>query len=83
MIRLLISSVRAALRSRPQRGRLYPRVAPANPLPKNAATFGRSPLDSHLYGLAMIGLYFSAFWLLKVNSLAQQTYRLITQPPLF
>ena len=41
MIRLLVSSVRAALRPRPQRGRPYPRVTPANPLLKNAAVFGR------------------------------------------
>ena len=41
MLRLLISSVQATLRARPQRGRPYPHVAPANPLLKNAAAFGR------------------------------------------
>ena len=41
MLRLLISSMRATLRARPERGRPYPRVAPANPLLKNAAVFGR------------------------------------------
>ncbi len=41
MLRLLISSVQATLRAQPQRGRPYPRVAPANPLLKNAAVFGR------------------------------------------
>ena len=42
MLRLLISSVRATLRARPQRGRPYPRVAPADPLLKNAVVFGRN-----------------------------------------
>ena len=43
MIRLLISSVRATLRRRSVQGRMYPRVAPENPLLKNAAAFGRNP----------------------------------------
>ncbi len=41
MIRFLVTSVRAALRPRPQHGRPYPRVAPANPLLKNSVAFGR------------------------------------------
>ena len=43
MIRLMVSSIRSALRPRPMRGRPYPQVASANPLLKNAAVFGSDP----------------------------------------
>ena len=43
MIRLIVSSIRSALQHRPVQGRPYPQVAPANPLLKNAAVFGRDP----------------------------------------
>ena len=58
MMRLIVSSIRSALRHPPTRGRPYPRVAPVNPVLKNAAVFGRDPFGFMVRGQRQYGDFY-------------------------
>ena len=58
MIRLIAKSIRSALHRRPSQGRPYPRVAPAHPLLKNAAAFGRDPYRFMIEGQRQYGDFY-------------------------